>query len=206
MTTATQRKKKELARKRRQIAQAAAQVFAREGFVQASMQSIAAEAGYAAPTLYNYFKNGKAEILELLLESVKEEYTGHFTIWLPEGMLLRQKMEVVLRQLTEWVVRNRAFLELLSNSTLMNQITEEHTPHAGVALTVGLWTDWFEAQDDLSELRGVPPREVAWLLWGLCHSLFVRFSVEEINESLPDHVPGLLDTLFHGLEGPPPAS
>ena len=44
--------------KRQQILQAARQVAAREGFHQATMQKVAAEAGLKTPSLiYWYFKN-----------------------------------------------------------------------------------------------------------------------------------------------------
>ena len=56
--------------KRQQILQAARQVAAREGFHQATMQKVAAEAGLKTPSLiYWYFKN-KKELFQTMMEEL----------------------------------------------------------------------------------------------------------------------------------------
>jgi len=58
--------------RRRHILEAAARVFARKGFAQATMKEIAAEAGIAPGTIYLYFEN-KADLLIHLPSLISEE-------------------------------------------------------------------------------------------------------------------------------------
>lgn len=207
MGAASERKEQELAHKRAQIAQAAARVFAQEGYANASMQQIASEAGYAAPTLYSYFKGGKREILEEIVTDVKQQYAAIFQMWMPEGLNLRQRMEMLLRQKMRWFSENMELLSLLSNPVTMSLLTEEESMrkrHMSVVLSVDLWQHWLEAQEDLSQLSGHGPRHVAWMLWGLSHT-YMHYSMVENGGPLPeDKASDILDFVFHGLEGTQP--
>ena len=62
---------------REAILVAAGRAFGRLGFHAAKMADIAAEAGVAAGTLYNYFKS-KEEIFESILERAGDEFYGQF--------------------------------------------------------------------------------------------------------------------------------
>ncbi|MCA9690858.1 MAG: TetR/AcrR family transcriptional regulator [Nannocystaceae bacterium] len=62
---------------RQAILEAAEVVFGRVGYQSARMADVAAEAGVAAGTLYNYFKS-KEEIFESILERAGDEFYGQF--------------------------------------------------------------------------------------------------------------------------------
>jgi AcrR family transcriptional regulator len=63
MSSKREQRKRELIRQRRaQILEAAAKVFAEKGFQRATIKEIAAEAGVAEGTIYNYFRS-KEELL-----------------------------------------------------------------------------------------------------------------------------------------------
>ncbi len=57
--------------KRRAILDAAIRVFAREGYVQAGLDAIAAEAGVAKPTIYNHFGGKENLFREAVLEATQ---------------------------------------------------------------------------------------------------------------------------------------
>lgn len=61
--------------RRQQIAQAALTVFTQNGFVAATLDQIAIEAGVSAPTVVNYF-GGKQEILMALLKAPDDRAMG----------------------------------------------------------------------------------------------------------------------------------
>jgi AcrR family transcriptional regulator len=205
MGAAADRKEQELAHKRKQIAQAAARVFAKEGYANASMQQIASEAGYAAPTLYSYFKGGKREILEGIMEDVKEQYTSIFEMWQPDGLTLRQRMEMLIRNTMRWFGENMELLTLLSNPVTMSQFnTDQNHKHMGIQLSVSLWEDWFKRQEDLSQLCGHAPRGVAWMLWGLSQTYMHYALIEEDDPLHEDKASHMLEFLFKGLEGTTP--
>ena len=62
---------------RRDILESSARVFARRGYAAATLAELAAAAGYAAPSLYRYFRS-KEEIFASLLALVSEEFKGTF--------------------------------------------------------------------------------------------------------------------------------
>lgn len=62
--------------RRLEIMQAAENLFAKEGYVKTSVESIIKEAGIAKGTFYYYFK-AKEDILEALVEQVAEKLEAH---------------------------------------------------------------------------------------------------------------------------------
>lgn len=166
------RKDVEIERTRRHIMDAAVRVFARKGFAQATMQDIAAEAEYSAPSLYSYFK-GKQDILDALLVQLREESSAMFATELPRGLNLEQKLTLLLRPLAEWTDRNRAAFAFLSRReglSLTPDTDELETPRA-----VTLFADWFARNVSRDELAGHDPETAAWLFWGLSHAFFCRW-------------------------------
>ncbi|MCB9529483.1 MAG: TetR/AcrR family transcriptional regulator [Myxococcales bacterium] len=166
------RKDVEIERTRRHIMDAAVQVFARKGYAEATMQDIAAEAEYSAPSLYSYFK-GKQDILEALLVLLREQSSAMFEVELPEGLTLEQKLILLLRPLAAWVDHKRAAFAFLSRReglSLMPDTDELQVPRA-----VGLFSKWFERNTTAEELGGHSPTTAAWLMWGVSHAFFCRW-------------------------------
>lgn len=69
----TARHPKQVHRIRESILDAAITVFARKGYQAATMHELAREAGYTAPSLYNYFP-GKRQIFEALVDRLDAEF------------------------------------------------------------------------------------------------------------------------------------
>ncbi|MFI5806922.1 TetR/AcrR family transcriptional regulator [Streptomyces sp. NPDC051561] len=61
--------------KRRAILDAAIRVFAREGYAQAGLDAIAAEAGVAKPTIYNHFGGKETLFREAVMEATQRSST-----------------------------------------------------------------------------------------------------------------------------------
>ncbi len=63
--------------KRQSVVRAAAQVFVREGYVGASVDVIAAEAGVAKQTIYNYYRDKEnlfLSVIDAMLQPVAEQF------------------------------------------------------------------------------------------------------------------------------------
>lgn len=166
------RKDVEIERTRRHIMDAAVRVFARKGFAQATMQDIAAEAEYSAPSLYSYFK-GKQDILDALLVQLRDESSAMFAIELPRGLNLEQKLTLLLRPLAEWTEHNRAAFAFLSRREGLCLTAE--TDELEVPRPVVLFRDWFARNVSRDELSGHDPETAAWMFWGLSHAFFCRW-------------------------------
>jgi AcrR family transcriptional regulator len=92
----TQRQERVRARAREDILRAAAKTFAREG-LDASMQSIAREAGYAAPSLYSYFAK-KEDIALALVTSLRAAFLATFDHHDAPELPFDQRLEALVRR------------------------------------------------------------------------------------------------------------
>jgi AcrR family transcriptional regulator len=91
---------------REDILVAAARVFARKGYAAAGVQEIAAEAGFAAASLYSYFK-GKRAIWDALRDKIIAEFEALMEKPLPAGLSLEQRLELVLSEQLGWAEGRR---------------------------------------------------------------------------------------------------
>lgn len=189
------RRAREIEETRRHIVAVAARVFAREGFAAASMRMIAQEAGYCAASLYGYFPSKKS-IFEALVESIVEEAKSLFDVRFPEGLTLRQRLELLLRHQNAWKERHRdAFLFLVGQGGLPST----DVPRVNVAQAhIEALTEWFERNAE-SELRRFSAAMAADVLWGLQTALFVRWIGRGAVGSLDDCLEDVLDVLFQGV-------
>src|SRR5262245_33597861 len=102
---------KQILRIREAILDAAIAVFARKGFQAATMQEIAREAGYTAPSLYNYYP-GKRQIFEALVDRLDEEFVGVFAEPMPAGLHFEQRVELLVRRQLEVTRRRRGAFKI----------------------------------------------------------------------------------------------
>src|SRR5574341_676438 len=80
---------------RRDILLAAAGVFARRGYAAATLQELAEAAGFAAPSLYRYFRS-KEEIFRSLVELVIGEVEATFQARVDRARPLGARLEGLL--------------------------------------------------------------------------------------------------------------
>mgnify|MGYP006291479109 CR=1 FL=1 len=71
------RREREQHRRRREILAAAREVFAENGYVHATLDEIAERADFGKGTLYNYFPEGKEELLRAVLDNLFEDLLTH---------------------------------------------------------------------------------------------------------------------------------
>jgi len=110
--------------RRRQILDAAAAVFARRGYHQARTREIAAEAGVAEGTIYNYFST-KRDLLLALIERITVESVPE-TLTQPEGFDSREWLVAAISDRLAMLERNRELIravlpEMMTDSKLHQQ-------------------------------------------------------------------------------------
>ncbi|MCA9609786.1 MAG: TetR/AcrR family transcriptional regulator [Myxococcales bacterium] len=91
---------------RAMILRAAASAFASHGYRAATVQMIAREAGFTPPTVYAHFGN-KQGLLHALIEELRTDLFAVLGRPLPEGLSLRQSLELRVRDLLELAERQR---------------------------------------------------------------------------------------------------
>lgn len=148
---------------RRQICEAAASVFQREGFRRATMDDIAAAAGVSRKTIYNYFENKIGLIGAVIERDVKrrvEKARDSLDLTLPPEQLI---VEAEMRLLD--VARDSKYVSLLIRPDTF-EVNDEVFDPAGPtrAIRHDYWFPILAPLRDSGLLRGDDLAEVAeWL-------------------------------------------
>ena len=101
-------------RARRDILESSARVFARRGFAAATLAELASAAGYAAPSLYRYFRS-KEEIFASLLELVSQEVEEAFAAPVDRALPVADRLAALLQALDRVATGRGEILELIAN-------------------------------------------------------------------------------------------
>ena len=139
---------------RRDILLAAAGVFARRGYAAATLQELAEAAGFAAPSLYRYFKS-KEEIFRSLVELVVHELDATFEAPVDRALPLGARLEILLLAQGRIADALRPAIELLQHAgpELPVAIRELRSPRAGLAYYEARLLAWLRKNASASELR-----------------------------------------------------
>lgn len=106
------RRAREIAHTRDDIVEAAARVFARAGFHEATMAAIAREAGFTAASLYTYF-DGKDELYTAILDDLRGGLVRTFEAHLPTGLTFSQQLELLVERQLAFLAGRRVALRLM---------------------------------------------------------------------------------------------
>ena len=206
------RREREIERTRQDILDAAARVFGRVGYGKATMQEIAREAGYTAPSLYTYFE-GKQALLKELFERFFYDVLGLFERPIPRGLTLAQSLELLMTwgmQLAD--DRRDAMLAFASFAAIRpfplgdaSTDGEGDRIAASPLVIVERLAQWLQERAGEDELGGLDPSRAAFYLFGLCYSTVMRWNLGGCEGNLVDEVPRTLDFFFCGLQGCPQA-
>lgn len=198
------RREREIQRTREDILDAAARVFGRVGFVGATMQEIAREAGYTAPSLYTYFE-GKEALLRELYERFLREVMEVFDRPIPRGLNFEQKLELVLQATMEHCDRRRealvAFASVANAGPLPPNLRSGEQGLNGQQVIIQRIAKWLEenaAEDDLATTSN---DEAAHVLFGVTNSIIMLWQSRGRPGPLVSLVPRALDLFYYGASG-----
>lgn len=193
------RKARKAERTRVDILEAAARAFARN--TRATMQDIAAEAGYTVPSLYAYFRS-KEEITQGLNDLVNREMMSAFDLPYPDSLTFAQKLELLLRHSLEFVDRRRDTFAVLMQQ--MSDIASEEAdqPLSRFSVAHLRVADWMRVHTTPADLGGRAPEDVALLLMGVFQTFFIHWLSLDRPPSLTDRASLMVDLLLHGASGP----
>lgn len=201
----SKRKEREIRRVKEDILDSAARVFARVGYDGATMQEIAREAGYSAPSLYAYFE-GKEAILIGLSAGFLTDVLSVFELQLPKGLTLEQGMELLMQRLLELCDRRQAALIVFFNfMTLREPIPvregEERGPSLGGSIVIDRAARWLADNTSEGELGDHSPEDAADLMFGIVYAFFVRWLRTSGEGKLTDLLPLVIDLFLNGVTG-----
>jgi AcrR family transcriptional regulator len=203
-----ERRELELARKREGILMAAARAFARGGYHATTMQDIAREAGYTAPSLYVYF-TGKEQIFGGLASLLSREFMAVFDEPVPAALSFSERLERLLRHLFEKSDRYRDAVTVflvarLSGETLMTEGMTAGSSHRADFSSVQLLTSWLRKNAKQGELGERRPEELGVALAGLAHAYCIQWLAEGSLASNASLAASVTSQFLHGALGAAP--
>jgi AcrR family transcriptional regulator len=182
-----------VAARRKQILDAATQVFAEKGFHRATIKEIARVAGIADGTIYTYFSS-KDEVLLAVLDRLNETTERRQQFVLGDEQDLKAFFRAYLQQRMALLWPNaevfRAVLpELLVNGELRREYYEQV-----LAPTIAVGEQFYQAQSEQFQINiPLTVRAIAGALLGL---LLLQLLGDEVLARQWEKLPDVLTTLF----------
>ena len=190
---------------REAILTAAERAFGRLGFHDSKMADIAAEAGVAAGTVYNYFKNKDevfASILQRGQEQVRAHQEGHAEVADPiERTRLRLRDTLAYLEvhgvLFGIFIRLGGFTDFFQKRALEDQC--EHSYTHGVNRTQAVIREGVSR----GQLRGdIAIEDLTALLMGLCDATIFSWSRAGCPPGLPARADTIIELFLRGAQAP----
>ena len=194
---AAQRRERHAALTRQVILAAAASAFTERGYRGATVQDIAARAGYTAASLYTYFRS-KAEIFAALVETVLEDTARVFAEPPVARATFADSLEALTRALLGVTERHQQavvyFLQLQDQGG--SRPASARGPSPDMVADLEAWFGRHVSPGDLPELT---TREAAVLYWSLMSGIVRVWAHDGGARSLLGEAPRLTRFFLHGV-------
>jgi AcrR family transcriptional regulator len=166
------RRERQLAARREQIIQAAAQLFASKGFHRTTTRDIAEAAEVSEGTLYNYFEN-KDDLLIGIMDMLTaaqhmETYFDH-----PVDEEAGEFLLTLLRQRREYIDEKGKMLQSVLSEILVDPALRDRYYREIVIPGIQELERNLQARIDLGQLKGIRPDLTARALTGLITGLYI---------------------------------
>lgn len=196
-----ERRQRDLQAKRAGILRAALAVFEAKGYYGATIADIAAAAGIATGTLYNFFVS-KDELFHTLLEQKASEFFAYLHEQVDPIPLAVDKIATMVAALVDFFEQNREFLRLYATARsgfewaarqeLGENFRRQYTGYlawlAGI-LAAGM------AQ---GSLRPADPTELAQALAGMLNATMFEWTIADANAPLAGRAEFIIQLFLYG--------
>ncbi|HLX41217.1 MAG TPA: helix-turn-helix domain-containing protein [Ktedonobacteraceae bacterium] len=189
------------AARRKQILDAATQVFAEKGFHRATVKEIASVAGIADGTIYTYFAS-KTEVLLGILHRLNESTEREHHLMLESEQDLRSFFTAYLRQRMALLWPNAEVFQAVLPEMLVNEDLRELYYQQVLVPTFTVAEHSFQGQNVTGQVRSIDValtvRAIAGMLLGL---LILQLLGDEVIAQRWEDLPEVLTSLlFDGLQ------
>lgn len=183
------------------ILAAAERIFAARGFHEASIESIAQEAGYASGTIYLYFEDKDALYAALFSHKVSA-MVGHVESESEKASEPMEGLERAVRAQFDFHDQNREFFDLLfrqrqtapsGKSTRWKTVRESYERHIGVLQQL------IERAQKRKLLRKMDSRHLALLLLGMIAQMTREAIREGWSEPLQNAASVVIEVFLNGV-------
>lgn len=166
------RRERQLAARREQIIQAAAQLFASKGFHRTTTKDIAEAAEVSEGTLYNYFDD-KADLLIGIMDmlTAAQHLEAHFDHPVDEG--LREFLLAILSQRREFIDEKGPMLQSVLSEILVDPALRQRYYQELALPGIQVFERHLQARVDIGQLRAIQPELTARILTALITGLYI---------------------------------
>jgi len=197
------RRERERLMHRKEIMDAAVEVFSKKGFFNATLDEIAQKAEFSKGTLYLYFSSKEELLYSILQENIGKELNVRLAGVFEQGKTLRKELEQMFDDLSSLAFEKKEIFEL----AIAQHVAGYQALSPEKALTMNDAHDkfWDKQLDRVKgaiaegELRNISPHAITGILHGsLDHMMLTRWFCET-PEQLSEATKAFLDILFNGI-------
>ena len=166
------RRERQLAARRTQIIQAAANLFASKGFHRTTTKDIAEAAEVSEGTLYNYFEN-KDDLLIGIMDmlTAAQQMESHFDHPVDESV--GEFLLTLLRQRREYIDENGPMLQPVLSEILVDPVLRQRYYQELALPDIQAMESHFKARIEIGQLQDIRPDLTARILTGLLTGLYI---------------------------------
>jgi len=195
------RKQRRVSEIKRQIVEAAAELFAEKGFHRTTTKDIANAAGVSEGTIYNYFNN-KDDLLLGIMDHLYE--AEHLDVQLLKALPedAHDFLESVLKYHEMNVAHNNAMIQSVLSEILVNPQLRQRYYLQLVSPIIQQLTDHILAREELGQIRSQKPQYLVRMLISLTFGLFLFqvFKDDIVLNDWDELSSSIANILFEGVK------
>jgi AcrR family transcriptional regulator len=176
------------------ILDAARRVVAEVGYVDASMERVAQEAGVAKGTLYLYFESKEA-LFERAIEDGLDQLMGSTRVALEAKGAPLDRLRAAVHTGVDHARQNRAFFQ----AVVAARPTRRRQRGGGLRGYVALLSELLEEGVQSGALRSIEPERTARMLVHGMSGLVAESLLDALPFPSDTEVDAMLDIFFHGI-------
>lgn len=201
------RRERERQRHEQEILDAAEAVFCRDGYSQASIQSIAEQAEFSVGTLYNFFK-GKEEIYHRMMERKAQEVVAFYRDAADAETTPTAKVRRLIAAKAQYFSENRDFFRVYVTEMRGN------TCHASVGLCKAAHDTYMGHLDFVAgifrdgiasgEFKKHDPMHLTSYLESLGNAFLTMYLEDETGQNMEKNLDSMIRMFFEGASADDP--
>lgn len=187
---------------RRQILNAARELFLERGYKGVSMRDIAEAVHVSQAALYYHFPKGKEEVLFAMMDDMLSHWNGQLQQIMEHGNTLRARLEYLARGFVS-LPFDRMMVLLRDIHTLLPESPERDALHQRLAVNQEYTDAFFQAAIEAGEIHTDLPAAYLSQLFGGMLMGTVRYTALKTQPPLPDDVAkSIVSALLDGIARP----
>jgi AcrR family transcriptional regulator len=185
-------------RRRAEILDAAARLFARDGFAGADTQVLADELGVGKGTIYRYFPS-KRELFLAVVDRVMRRLREVVDAAIEGVDEPLERVATAIRTYLDFFAEHPQFVELLIQERASFKDRQKPTYFQHRDANIGRWQDLFRELIAAGRVRDMPVEQITDVLSDLVYgTMFTNYFVGRRRRS-SQQADEILDVVFHGI-------